>query len=54
MRFTLINAAKEQFPVKRLCQVLEVSQSGYFAWTCRPASLPGGFDPLCAYSLDLI
>jgi putative transposase len=39
MRFKLIDAAKEDFPVQRLCQVLEVSPSGYFAWRSRPASL---------------
>ena len=38
MRFQLIDAAKKDFPVTRLCQVLEVSQSGYFAWRSRPAS----------------
>ena len=38
MRFELIDAAKEEFPVTRLCQVLGVSQSGYFAWRSRPAS----------------
>jgi putative transposase len=38
MRFRLIDAAKEDFPVRRLGQVLEVSQSGYFAWRSRPAS----------------
>lgn len=38
MRFQLIDAAKEEFPVQRLCKVLEVSQSGYFAWKSRPAS----------------
>src|SRR3954466_10448236 len=38
MRFELIDMAKEAFPVKRLCQVLEVSPSGYFAWRGRPAS----------------
>ena len=37
MRFALIDEAKEEFPVHRLCRVLEVSQSGYFAWRCRPA-----------------
>ena len=37
MRFTFIDAAKEEFPIQRLCQVLEVSQSGYFAWRSRPA-----------------
>jgi len=38
MRFRLIDAAKEEFPVQRLCKVLEVSQSGSFAWKSRPAS----------------
>lgn len=38
MRFRLIDAAKEEFPVQRLCKVLGVSQSGYFAWKSRPAS----------------
>jgi putative transposase len=37
MRFKLIDAAKKDFPVQRLCKVLGVSQSGYFAWRSRPA-----------------
>jgi putative transposase len=37
MRFTFIDAAKAEFPIQRLCQVLEVSESGYFAWRSRPA-----------------
>ena len=37
MRFTLVDQAKKDFPVHRLCQVLGVSQSGYFAWKDRPA-----------------
>jgi putative transposase len=37
MRFQLIDAAKKEFPVQRLCKVLEVSPSGYFAWRDRPA-----------------
>jgi putative transposase len=37
MRFMFIDAAKAEFPIQRLCQVLEVSQSGYFAWRSRPA-----------------
>ena len=40
MRFTFIDAAKAEFPIQRLCQVLEVSQSGYFAWReSQPASV---------------
>lgn len=38
MRFKLIDAAKEEFPVQRLCKVLAVSPSGYFAWRSRPSS----------------
>ncbi len=38
MRFRLIDQAKKEFPVHRLCTVLGVSQSGYFAWKGRPAS----------------
>ena len=37
MRFVLIDQAKEAFPVHRLCSILGVSQSGYFAWKDRPA-----------------
>ncbi len=37
MRFALVDAAKKEFPVHRLCRVLGVSQSGYSAWKGRPA-----------------
>ena len=38
MRFALVDQAKKDFPVHRLCRVLGISQSGYFAWKDRPAS----------------
>jgi hypothetical protein len=38
MRFRLVDQAKKEFPVHRLCKVLGISQSGYFAWKDRPAS----------------
>jgi putative transposase len=37
MRFALVDVAKAEFPVHRLCRVLGVSPSGYFAWKGRPA-----------------
>jgi hypothetical protein len=37
MRFGLVDAAKKDFPAQRLCKVLGVSASGYFAWKSRPA-----------------
>jgi hypothetical protein len=44
MRFKLIDEAKKEFPVHRLCDVLGVSESGYFAWKGRPASRRQGED----------
>lgn len=37
MSFRLIDAAKKEFPVQRLCKILGVSPRGYFAWKGRPA-----------------
>lgn len=38
MKFEFIDAHRTQFSVDRLCQVLEVSRSGYYDWRGRPAS----------------
>ena len=38
MRFVFIEAEKAQYPVRLLCEVLDVSRSGYYAWVDRPAA----------------
>jgi len=38
MRFEAIERCAGQYPVRRLCDVLEVSPSGYYAWQGRPES----------------
>ena len=38
MRFRFIAEYQDEFPVIRMCQVLNVSPSGYYAWCKRPVS----------------
>lgn len=38
MRFQFIEGHRDEFPITRMCQVLEVSRSGYYGWRRRPAS----------------
>jgi putative transposase len=38
MRFRFIDEHRQTFPVRVLCEVLEVSPAGYYAWRGRPES----------------
>ena len=38
MKYGRIKGWREQYPVSVLCRVLEVSESGYYAWLNRPVS----------------
>ena len=35
MKYTFIAANEQQFQIKRMCKVLEVQRSGYYAWRHR-------------------
>lgn len=45
MRFRLIDVAKKDFPVQRLCKVLDISPSGYFALEGPPGLSPSAYRP---------
>jgi transposase InsO family protein len=38
MKYPAVAACEDEFPVSRLCEVLDVSESGYYAWLNRPLS----------------
>jgi len=38
MKYPYVAACGVEFPVSRVCEVLEVSESGYYAWLNRPPS----------------
>ena len=56
MRFRFVEEHREAFPVRAMCEVLEVSPAGYYAWRGRPESRRAAADRelLSCRSLDVI
>jgi hypothetical protein len=38
MKYKFIEEQRTEFPVRVLCEVLKVSESGYYEWRKRPSS----------------
>jgi putative transposase len=54
VRFVFIDAEKATYPVRTLCRVLEVSRSGFYAWTGRTPSARQKADELLAVKIAAV
>lgn len=52
--FRFIEAQKARHSVPRLCRVLGVSRSGYYAWRSRPPSGRSRFDAVLTQKVETI
>ncbi len=44
MKYAFMRAHRDQFDIKRMCKVLQVSRSGYYDWARRPESKRSRYD----------
>jgi putative transposase len=51
VKFELVDAEKAKYPVQVLCDVLEVSRSGFYAWKTRPPSARAKADATLAVEI---
>lgn len=54
MRYQFIEAYREEYPVRVLCETLEVSESGYYDWRKRPMSQHAQTDAQLAEQIRVI
>lgn len=54
MRFAFIDAEKALFPIDLMCEVLQVSRSGFYAWRRRPASTRSCVDKRLAVEITSV
>ena len=52
--FKLIEAEKASHSIPRLCRMLGVSRSGYYAWKNRPISERARFDAVLSEKIETI
>ena len=43
MKYAFIEQYRVQYPIRRMCPVIRVSRSGYYAWRGRPESVRSRF-----------
>ena len=52
--FRFIESQKARHSVPRLCRMLGVSRSGYYAWRSRPPSERDSFDAVLVHKIETI
>ena len=54
MRYACINRRRNQYPIRLMCRLLQVSPSGYYAWRTRPECSRTGYDRELTRSIRLL